>query len=227
MTKRLHDDIADSSSLLTALLGPASEDWAGHWECQPLVCPSAASRLPKKLQQDLPSFDNLLAVLSTAKLLGGNSALLMLKDQHPTAEYSSPAAAYLDGCSIIVNHSEIASEGVAAVCRSLREDFPHAFGNLYLTPPAAQAVDAHADDRDVLVLQLEGAKQWTVYAEPPVPFPSHREQVGKGGASASERSNSDPSRVIPCEQSPEFDPSLRRARRASIRRIHMGHQPSD
>ena len=181
MKKRQRDADGVATTTLTAMLGPACDNWAEHWEHQPLICKGAISRLPSNLQQDLPSFENLLSVLQTAKSHGGNSSLLMLKDQHPTAAYSSPAAAYLDGCSIIVNHSEAASAGVARVCQSLREDFPHAFGNLYLTPPAAQAVDAHADDRDVLVLQLEGAKEWTVYGEPPCPFPTHREQVGKGG----------------------------------------------
>ena len=35
----------------------------------------------------------------------------------------------------------------------------------------------HADDRDVLVLQLAGRKEWRVYGPPPVPFPEPDEQV--------------------------------------------------
>jgi hypothetical protein len=57
---------------------------------------------------------------------------------------------------------------------------PHAFANLYATPPCAQAVAAHADDRDVFVLQVSGAKAWRVYGAPPVPLPYPNEQVGEG-----------------------------------------------
>lgn len=55
---------------------------------------------------------------------------------------------------------------------------PHAYVNLYLTPPSAQAVAPHADDRDVLVWQAAGSKCWSVYGSP-IPFPYPEEQVGK------------------------------------------------
>ena len=47
-------------------------------------------------------------------------------------------------------------------CQKLRADFFHAYGQLYITPPLAQAVQQHADDRDVFVIQLEGSKKWKV-----------------------------------------------------------------
>ena len=40
---------------------------------------------------------------------------------------------------------------------------------------------AHADDRDVLVIQILGQKEWTVYQRIPVPYPYPPEQVGKHG----------------------------------------------
>ena len=63
--------------------------------------------------------------------------------------------------------------------RALRADFPHAYCQLYLTPLDARAVDAHADDRDVFVVQLGGAKRWSVCDAPPI-GPGRDEQVGKG-----------------------------------------------
>jgi hypothetical protein len=184
--KRSRDDAAASDgTVLSALLGQDEHAFFEHsWETAPARCSGAFDRLPSELQAHIPSFDNLCAVLHTAAKVprdGGGSAasVLCFKDQHPTAAYSSPAAAYLDGCSLVVNHAEAASDGVARLCRRLRESFPHAFGNLYLTPPRAQAVDAHADDRDVIVVQLEGTKHWTVYHSPPIPFPTADEQVGK------------------------------------------------
>eukprot|EP00804_Cyclotella_cryptica_P010640 CCRYP_005450-RA/>CCRYP_005450-RA protein AED:0.16 eAED:0.16 QI:0/0/0/1/0/0/3/0/363 len=40
---------------------------------------------------------------------------------------------------------------------------------------------AHADDRDVLIVQLLGQKAWKVYKNVPVEFPFEKEQVGKNG----------------------------------------------
>jgi len=74
---------------------------------------------------------------------------------------------------------EAASQDVKQLCVDLREDFPHAYVNSYLTPPASQAVAPHADDRDVLVWQAAGSKHWKVYGEPPIPYPFTLEQVGK------------------------------------------------
>ena len=128
--------------------------------------------------EGLPTWEDLHGVLDTAASSG---SLLVLKDQHPTQEHESAAAAYLDGSSLIVTHAERSSAGVHALCTALRRDVPHAFANMYLTPPQARAVDAHADDRDVLVLQLEGSKRWRVWPVPPVVRPASHEQVGKAG----------------------------------------------
>lgn len=162
-------------SALSMLLGhPLPDFFEEFWERAPLLCHGAHQRLT--CWDKLPSWQTLLHILKRA----GNDALV-LKEQHPTRAYPSVAAAYLDGCSIIVNHAEQTSAGVAELCRALRADVPHCFGNLYVTPPAGKAVDAHADDRDVLVVQLGGEKEWRVYAPPPIHFPTTTEQVGKAG----------------------------------------------
>lgn len=90
-------------------------------------------------------------------------------------------AAYLDGCSVVLNHGDLLSPWIAALCQDLQKSFPHAYANCYLTPPNSQAVKAHADDRDVLVIQLIGSKNWQVYEKVPVPYPYPHEQVGKEG----------------------------------------------
>jgi hypothetical protein len=105
--------------------------------------------------------------------------------QHPkhlqSTYGSSLYAPYLDGCSIVLNHGDLLSPWIAAFCQDLQKSFPHAYANTYLTPPNSQAVPPHADDRDVLVLQLVGSKVWKVYETVPVPYPYPREQVGKEG----------------------------------------------
>lgn len=94
---------------------------------------------------------------------------------------SSLCSPYLNGCSIVVNHGDLLSPWIAAVCLDLQKSFPHAYANCYLTPPHSQAVPPHADDRDVFVIQLVGSKDWKVYATLPVPYPYPQEQVGKQG----------------------------------------------
>ena len=94
---------------------------------------------------------------------------------------SNPFAAYLDGCSVVLNHADQLCPELAALCEDLQISFPHCYCNGYLTPPGAQAVPPHADDRDVLVVQLLGEKVWKVYKEVPIPYPYAQEQVGKGG----------------------------------------------
>ena len=125
---------------------PPAAFFSQHWEVAPLVCRGSGSR---GALDAMPTWEDLLSVLDTAASTG---SLIVLKDQHPTQEHESAAAAYLDGSSLIVNHAERCSAGVYALCAALRRDVPHAFANMYLTPPHARAVDAHADDRDVLVL---------------------------------------------------------------------------
>ena len=100
----------------------------------------------------------------------------------PHSLYSSnPFAAYLDACSIIVNHADFHSPFVANLCNALQNTFPHVYANSYLTPPNGHAVKAHADDRDVLVIQIRGRKTWKIYRKIPVEYPFEREQVGKNG----------------------------------------------
>jgi hypothetical protein len=110
-------------------------------------------------------------------------------------------AAYLDGCSIVINHADMYSPWIAALCNDLQQNptttntqsstttkdeevkyyyFPHVYANTYLTPPGGiQTAPPHADDRDVFIVQLAGCKTWTVYEHVPIPYPYSEEQVGK------------------------------------------------
>jgi ribosomal protein L16 Arg81 hydroxylase len=115
----------------------------------------------------------------------GDAGALLFKNQEglspdDRALYgNSLFAAFLDGCSIIVNHADFFSPWIAALCQDLQLSFPHAYANTYLTPAGCQAVSAHADDRDVLVIQIVGSKEWKVYEKIPIPYPYPHEQVGK------------------------------------------------
>ena len=88
---------------------------------------------------------------------------------------------YLDGCSIVQNHADLISPWIAAFCQDLQQSFPHVYANTYLTPPDSQAMNPHADDREVFVVQLCGSKQWRVFEQVPIEYPYPHEQVGKNG----------------------------------------------
>lgn len=100
--------------------------------------------------------------------------------QQQQVYYDNAFRAYLDGASVVINHVDKQSPPINLLCQALGERFPHAFANMYLTPPNSQAVHPHSDDRDVLLLQLWGQKHWKVYSSPQV-LPYTDEQVGKNG----------------------------------------------
>jgi Cupin superfamily protein len=89
--------------------------------------------------------------------------------------------AYLNGCSVVINHADEVCPYLATLCQDLQLSLPHVYANTYLTPPDSQAVPPHADDRDVLIFQLHGKKRWRIYKNIPIPYPYPHEQVGKNG----------------------------------------------
>lgn len=172
------------------------------WQCNPTVykqvisveSPTTARSCP--LQETLAmGWDGVISMLENSRQnydkineIEVTLHPLFLQNQTPMQPleiqklYSSnPFAAYLDGCSIIQNHAEYFSRTISNLCLDLQKSFPHVYCNTYLTPPNSQAVKAHADDRDVLVIQIKGKKRWKVYRNVPISFPYSHEQVGKNG----------------------------------------------
>ena len=73
----------------------------------PLHATGCDARLADGLWGGLPSWDNLLEMLMVAQQ-HPSCDMIILKDQHPIATPASgPAGAYLDGCSIVMNHAEV------------------------------------------------------------------------------------------------------------------------
>lgn len=71
---------------------------------------------------------------------------------------------YARGKTVVIMTMQQRWMPVAALCRGLEALFHcpvHA--NMYLTPEKAQGFAAHFDPHEVLVLQLEGSKQWRLY----------------------------------------------------------------
>jgi bifunctional lysine-specific demethylase and histidyl-hydroxylase NO66 len=56
------------------------------------------------------------------------------------------------------------STGIRRLCFGLESELSHHINaNIYFTPPSSQGFASHFDDHDVLVLQLEGEKEWQVF----------------------------------------------------------------
>jgi hypothetical protein len=88
--------------------------------------------------------------------------------------------AYYQGYSIVLNHLERSIESLAAFTRRMEASLAHPIGiNMYLTPKHAQAFKAHYDTHSIFVLQIEGAKRWSIY-KPIVEWPleERRDPIG-------------------------------------------------
>jgi hypothetical protein len=71
---------------------------------------------------------------------------------------------YARGATLILNQAHCALAELNDTCRILTRElgFPTQT-NIYLTPRHSTGFGKHADDHEVLVLQIAGSKSWTVY----------------------------------------------------------------
>jgi ribosomal protein L16 Arg81 hydroxylase len=75
---------------------------------------------------------------------------------------------YSEGCTLLIQGLQKRSRSVRELCRSIEAQLHHPVGvNAYVTPAQAQGFDLHFDAHDVLILQIEGNKEWELYS------PSH------------------------------------------------------
>lgn len=77
-----------------------------------------------------------------------------------------------EGATLIVNGLHHRLPALAALTAHLRQDVGYrAHVNLYCSPAQQQGFDCHYDTHDVLILQIDGAKEWFVYGAT-VPYPT-------------------------------------------------------
>ncbi|MBD2492849.1 cupin domain-containing protein [Nostoc sp. FACHB-280] len=76
------------------------------------------------------------------------------------------------GATLIINGVHHRIPAVAELAANLRHEIGYETHiNLYCSPAKQQGFDCHYDTHDVLILQMEGEKQWFVY-EPTVLYPT-------------------------------------------------------
>ena len=79
----------------------------------------------------------------------------------------------------MLNGLEFFWEPVNALCRMLTARLEWGVTvNAYITPAAARGFTPHSDHQDVMILQLDGAKHWTVYHRP-ILNPTAKHKVGR------------------------------------------------
>jgi ribosomal protein L16 Arg81 hydroxylase len=153
---------------LADTLYPATPDsfLAEHWE-----------RAPLAIARDEPSYyAPLLSPAEVESLVAaadpGEAGVELLGGER---ERGGPAGGrrdtaldrYRRGATIRVRGVQRRWAPLQALCRNLEQDLGVAvLANLYWTPPDSQALAAHWDGHDVLVLQIAGSKRWQVYDAP-------------------------------------------------------------
>ena len=79
----------------------------------------------------------------------------------------------------MLNGLEFFWEPINALCRMLTARLEWGVTvNAYITPAAARGFTPHSDHQDVMILQLDGAKHWTVYHRP-ILNPTAKHKVGR------------------------------------------------
>jgi ribosomal protein L16 Arg81 hydroxylase len=84
---------------------------------------------------------------------------------------------YRSGSTIKIDHVHRRFKPLNRLCRDLEACFHCSVGaNVYLTPPGSQGFRTHSDHEDVFVLQIDGCKQWEIWA-PLAPLPLRHEDA--------------------------------------------------
>ncbi|WP_306047130.1 cupin domain-containing protein [Nioella sp. MMSF_3534] len=74
---------------------------------------------------------------------------------------------FAEGATIIMSNLQERLPKLAMFCRELEKVFSaRVQTNIYMTPANSQGFKAHYDGHDVLVLQVEGTKEWRIYDTP-------------------------------------------------------------
>jgi len=157
---------------LAKLLHPISVSrfFAEYWEEKPLfICRNDQDYY--KSVASLERIDPLLTVLPPDAITVTNS------DHQPdeadvaradgSLDIVKACQLFADGTTIVFGEVHKRIETLAALCRELERDVGAPLQcNLYLTPANGRGFAAHYDTHDVLLLQIAGAKEWTIFDSP-------------------------------------------------------------
>ncbi|WP_432509631.1 cupin domain-containing protein [Kineococcus auxinigenes] len=175
---------APGASALQRCFGAAAGAIATeHWNTRPLLV-RAAERSGQGGRAD---FDDLLSTADVDELLGPRALrtpfFTMVKDGVglPRSAFTRSAVAgnqqlsdlpdsdgiarsFADGATIVLQALHRTWPPLATFCADLAAELGHQCQvNVYVTPPGAQGFKPHHDTHDVVVLQVDGRKHWTIH----------------------------------------------------------------
>jgi ribosomal protein L16 Arg81 hydroxylase len=142
-----------------------------YWESKPLVSRGNNARFADLLS--LAAVDALLyhsALRSDDVRVARNGESIPFRDVSKTGTNDSEGGLealyqeYRRGSSIVLLFLHERWPPLKILCQSLASELSaRVQANMYLTPPAAQALKTHYDTHDVLVLQIHGKKRWRLF----------------------------------------------------------------
>jgi len=157
---------------LARLLHPVTPDifFREYWEEKPLLI----SRADPDYYGSLVSLD---AVDTLVTLLPADGVTLINSDVPlDPQEFMRPDSSldvikacqlFAGGATILIRDAQKRLRSLAVLCRRLEREFAAPLQtNLYLTPARGAGFETHFDTHDVLLLQLSGSKEWTIFDSP-------------------------------------------------------------
>ena len=168
------------TTALGRCVGDTGRFLAEHWSAAPLHRPGGDAAA----FADLLTLDDVDRIVSSS--LPRTPSLRLVRAGRPLdpARYTRPTTLggrqvtgaadaglvwkeFSAGATIVLQSLQRTWPAVAAFCRDLELELTHPVqANAYVTPAAARGLSVHHDTHDVFVLQVAGAKQWSVH--PPV-----------------------------------------------------------
>jgi ribosomal protein L16 Arg81 hydroxylase len=149
---------------------PPAKFFDEHWQEKPLLV-SRNDRDYFGTLLSLEEIDPLITVLPSDLVTLANS-----DDPLDVAEFARPDGTldvvkacqfFATGTTLIVQEAHKRHEKLAALCRTLECELGATVQcNIYVTPPGGKGFDTHYDTHDVLLMQITGAKEWTIFNSP-------------------------------------------------------------
>lgn len=139
-----------------------------YWQKQPLViarnAPDHYARILGKNQIDFTIAAACRARNQTIDIMTGadsERAPRIVRDVDVGTAYQQ----FRSGATLRVNMADCYWQSLRGLCRQMEDRFAFPVSaNLYCTPAGARGLQRHADTYGVLVLQIEGSKNWSVAA---------------------------------------------------------------
>jgi ribosomal protein L16 Arg81 hydroxylase len=155
-------------------IAPETPDtfFAEHFEKKPLL----VKRNAPSYFADLLSFTEIDLVVSTMGLSHPEVNVTRSDGNITPADFAYETGQidpvrvnqlYADGATVILSGLHERLPQLARYCRAMEAAMSaRVQTNIYMTPPGNQGFNPHYDSHDVLVLQVQGTKEWRVYGTP-------------------------------------------------------------